>query len=677
MNSTPESSIQIDQIAYKLESIDEYGFSARVDLPTGVRGKGLLTLGSDQLEVGFRVRENIDGSTRCSFSNLSPLDSKLIQSFLRKRHQGLLEGTPDIRSDEKPAESNSGLRSFTPELESQSNIDGSSPATNASRSQSAESATPASEAPRQKTAAKQEATGGSEIKDGQSESATSIQSGSAKAENSARYIPAVAPRYTPSQTIAPQAVPQAAPNQATAKQATEKPSPVPTPDAPPTVPFKIPESETPVQAPITHRAPAPTAPSSKTPPRQKPVHESTASQTPASKKTAAKAIEPKTPILKTPVHKSVAPQAAAPKALATEPTSTPPLAARRSEVLQPATEAPSLSDRRSNAASIRAARRITSERPKRRSFAIPIIFALTGLSLLAAYFLRSSGPEQSSGFFSSGNSAATENFLPVTVRAEGEVVELLVSKGDTVKKGDLLMRLKNPSMQEKKDQLAAQLTTAEAKINVLKRQLNSNNKKIELASEKLKMDLAVAKSELAAAAKNVDIAKINLDRMQPAFESGAITTLEFEEVRQGLSAAKANKMTAENAVKQIEFAQIAVKNNFLIDGVRLNDDNGQLTSKLEISTAELNEMQTALVAADGQLANLNVTAPRAGTVSVVYRQVGELVKVADETIGLSFKAGSSKSLTDRKSHQTKPDDSSHQNDLNVEGPNASKVAAGM
>ena len=55
--STPETSIEIDKVVYQLKSIDEFGFLVAADLPIGIRAKGLLTLGDDKLEVGFRVRE--------------------------------------------------------------------------------------------------------------------------------------------------------------------------------------------------------------------------------------------------------------------------------------------------------------------------------------------------------------------------------------------------------------------------------------------------------------------------------------------------------------------------------------------------------------------------------------------------------------------------------------------
>ncbi|MDB2687214.1 efflux RND transporter periplasmic adaptor subunit [Mariniblastus sp.] len=259
------------------------------------------------------------------------------------------------------------------------------------------------------------------------------------------------------------------------------------------------------------------------------------------------------------------------------------------------------------------------------------MFAMIGLLVLAIYFLRARSS------LSIGNSALVGNHLPVNVKVEGEIVEMLVAEGDTVKEGDVLMRLNNPTMQVAKSQLTSQLETAKVKIKTLKKQLKNSEKRVAIAGEKLALDLLVAESEKEAAANFLEAAKINFDRMKPAVDSGAITTLEFEVVRQELLAAEANKMATENAVKQIEFAQASIKDNILIMGDRFDDENGRLTAELEIAEAEHREAQSALAAVSDQFANLNVTAPRDGTVYVVYRHVGEFVKMADETVGISFK----------------------------------------
>ena len=117
MNSTsPETSIEIDNVVHQLKSIDEFGFSARVNLRPSVRGIGRLTLGSDKLKVNFRVREIKDGIAKCSFSNLSIAGSDVIKKFLRKRQRGFIEGGLESRSYDELA---SGLTGYSPEIKPQ------------------------------------------------------------------------------------------------------------------------------------------------------------------------------------------------------------------------------------------------------------------------------------------------------------------------------------------------------------------------------------------------------------------------------------------------------------------------------------------------------------------------------------------------------------------------------
>ena len=586
MNSTPKTCIELNQITHQLKSIDEFGFSARVDLPAGVRGKGLLTLGTETLEIGFRVRENADGIAQCSFSNLSPTNSDLIKNFLRKRHRSLLEDAPNSLLDsDGPADDKQSEIGLAPQPEPPTNSDVSLPALVASNDPPANNSGTSIEPAANKW-----------------ESSQSIQTSSPKTNSSAGYTPAVASEKASSQTVAPQAI-----SQATVPQSADSQPPVPSPNTPDGYKAETIES-----------VPNPPA--------------------------------PETVVTSTPATLAAAPE------IASTPKSR--QARSRSDATPSAIDTTTSTSDQSVSETDRVAR---PTKPTRRKLVLPLILMATGLCLIASYFYPGTNPRSPFASNRPGNISATETFLPVTVKAEGEVVELMVAKGDIVKKGDILMRLENQTLQGKKDQLAAQLATAKAENKALKRELSSIEKRIQSAGEKLSLDLAVAKSKLTAATENVEAAEMNFGRMKPAFDSGAITTLEFDSVRQAVLAAKANKVTAENAVKQIQFAQRSVKDNILILGERFDDEFGRLTSKIEIAAAKQNEVESALATADAQLANLNVKAPRDGRVSAVYRQVGELVKVADETVGLSFEA----------------DSEPHQHELNVEGAEADKVAAGM
>ena len=482
MNSTSsESSIEIDNVTYQLESIDEFGFLVRVDLPTGVRSKGFLTLGEEKLEIAFRVRENKEGRAKCSFSNLSIAGSESIQKYMRKRQRGFLEGALESRSYDDLAKGITGpAAAFVPQTNIPENLQ--APAASDATSH----LTAHSKATKSKVASSQWDT---------------VEPHSNGND-----------RHTPKSRTATQP--------ATSPQIEAHPPAV---------------SQTAVSANV-----------------------------PSSESTAV----------------SSEPEAA------------------RSGV---------------------------------RSLAMLLMMlAMIGLAILALYFLRSRST------LSIGNSALVGNYLPVNVKAEGEIIELLVAEGDVVKEGDVLVRLKNPTMQIDKDQCEAKLATADAKVKALRKQLKTTDKKLAIASKKLALDLSVAKSMSESAARFLEVAQLNFNRLEAAHNSGAITEVEFEVVRQELMVAQANKMTTENEVKQIEFSQASIKDNVLILGDRFDDESGRLVAELEIAEAELKEMQAALNVANEQFEHLNVTAPRDGTVYVTYRQVGEFVKVADETVGISF-----------------------------------------
>ena len=430
-SSSSKASIEIENISYQLVSIDEYSFTAEIDLPVGVRSHGVLTLGTDNLAVAFRVRETKDGIAKCSFANLSLANTATINNYLRKRQRGFIENTLESRSYDELAQ---GLLGDMPMFKEQ-----------ASNSET-------------------------------------LHTESASTTNEI------------------------------GSQATSKLPNTPKPQS----------------------------------------HSSDANQ------------------------KSVA----------------------RSGV---------------------------------RSMAMLLMtFAMVGLGILAIYFLRSRST------ISIANSALVGNYLPVNVKAEGEVIDLFVGEGDVVKAGDVLMQLKNPEMQSERAQCAARLATAKSKVATLKKQLATTKKRVKIAGKKLALDLTVAKSEMESADKLLEVAKINFERLKPALESGAVTENEFELVRQELLAAESNKTVAANAAKQIEFAQRSLKDNVLILGDRFDDEIGRLVAELEIAEAEREEFQKNLNIVNEQFQNLDVIAPRDGSVYVVYRQVGEFVKVADEIIGLSY-----------------------------------------
>jgi len=365
MNTASQSYIEIDNVTYQFQSLDEFGFAANVDLTIGLRSQGLLTLGTDKLDVAFRVRENKAGTIKASFSNLSIADSETIQKYLRKQQRGFIEGGLESRSYDELAQ---GLTGAEPTFASANNVP--------------EAALP-------------------------SASMSSNQQ-------------------------------QANSNGLTTNDSVEK-MPLPGHDA-----FDS-----------TNQNPGQVA-----------------------------AALPRT-------SDNVAPTVHSPASPANPSTS-------------------NVSDR-SHADSNHAKSGI-------RSLAMLLMmFALIGLVVIAFYFLRSRST------LSVGHSALVGNYLPVNVKAEGEIIDLLVAEGDQVKEGDLLMRLKNPAMQMEHEQYAAKLNTASSKVAAIKKQLKNTEKRVAIAGKKLALDLVVAKSEMTSADKLYEVANLNFERLKPALNSGAIT----------------------------------------------------------------------------------------------------------------------------------------------------------
>lgn len=276
----------------------------------------------------------------------------------------------------------------------------------------------------------------------------------------------------------------------------------------------------------------------------------------------------------------------------------------------------------------------TSETPGKKgyvkSFALMImLLAMIGLIILAGFFLRSRSS------LAVGNSALVGNWIAVNSKVEGEISEVLVSEGDHVRKGDLLLRLSNPEVTQANLTLEAQKQTAQSKVSALRKQRGTFKSKLAYASRKLELDRQVASSELEASKKACKSAQAAFERLKPFVASGAITQLEIDEVENRLREEESIKIAKENLVRQIDFSKEAADANILIIGDRVDDELGRIEAELEIAEAELQEITQILNMSRQNEGALDIVAPRDGVVFVKYFQAGQFVKVADQLLGLS------------------------------------------
>ena len=277
----------------------------------------------------------------------------------------------------------------------------------------------------------------------------------------------------------------------------------------------------------------------------------------------------------------------------------------------------------------------SSEIPKQKSYVksfavMAMLLTMVLMVILAAVFLRSRST------LSISNGALVGNSIQVNSKIEGEIVEILVQSGDEVSKGDLLVRLTNPEVLAKNQELAAQLETAKRKVAALEKQKGLFRSKLEFASQKLTLDREVAIKELEAAKQASQSALASFESLKPFARNGAVTRLELDEVENLYLSGQSEVLAKENLVKQIEFAIKAAENDVLIVGDRVDDEIGKIQTDLEIAQAEMKELQQLCDVSAKRSSDLEVVAPRDGTVYVSYRQEGEFIRIADELIGLSY-----------------------------------------
>ena len=277
---------------------------------------------------------------------------------------------------------------------------------------------------------------------------------------------------------------------------------------------------------------------------------------------------------------------------------------------------------------------LTDARPKKtqlKALALTLmVIGLIGLVGLAVVFMRSRS------VLSVNNSALVGNYLPINAKVEGEVEAVFVSEGQYVKKGELLLRLRNPEITSIKEEKQAAYEAAEQKVVAYRAQMENYKSMLGVAKEKLHLELEVAKSELEWSVKSEAAIQKRVERFQPYLNSGSISRSEFDEAHETLLAAEAKVIAATNHVKQIEFSQRLAKKDVLILGDRVDDEIGRIRTALEIAEANAMELKAALDGVFEQASLLEIKAPRDGQIYSMYRQPGEFLRAAEEAVALSY-----------------------------------------
>lgn len=240
--------------------------------------------------------------------------------------------------------------------------------------------------------------------------------------------------------------------------------------------------------------------------------------------------------------------------------------------------------------------------------------------------------------------AKASSDIIVMPKSAGQIVEIVVSRGEHVEAGQLLARVENKDQQLALDAEQTGLHQAE---NGLKRaqngltqakhnyeQANSNLQQAKSALNEAEQghDISLQNLQLEqeSAERQLATASLNLERMEALYEEKLISLQQLEEVQNGLKTAEGglervklqvaqeeNGFNLERANSQVEQAQINLK----------SAEAGIRDAEIAVSDAQVivEQRGISVKSAEKRLSEAEIKAPIAGQISQLDFVVGEIV----------------------------------------------------
>ena len=318
--------------------------------------------------------------------------------------------------------------------------------------------------------------------------------------------------------------------------------------------------------------------------------------------------------------------------------------------------------------------RMRNRRPILIAAVVVIVLAVVAREVWQAH-LRGATANQLSG---SGSIEATQ--VDIAPKIGGRVVRLVVNEGDTVRAGQVLVRLDDRDLRAQVDQARASVTADEAKVGQASAAIQTQQQMtdtqvaqaraalaaaqtrvpqaqttvtlqgqtVEQAVAQAQAQLGAAQAQAASARSSLAKAQADYARAKTLFAQGAISAQDVDAARTAYDAAVAADHSARDAVAQAQAGLAAAKANRLqvpiqeqnvranqaavsqAEAAVANAEAGytvvaQRRQDLAAAQAALVAAQAALQSAEIQLGYATVTAPTDGIVLTKNVQEGEVV----------------------------------------------------
>lgn len=241
-------------------------------------------------------------------------------------------------------------------------------------------------------------------------------------------------------------------------------------------------------------------------------------------------------------------------------------------------------------------------------------------------------PELKSTVTSSGEVRPIQ-FMNLTSEVQGKIEEITKKEGDTVQKGEVLVRLDPNQLESSTEAQLAAFQSAQTQITAAENQRSSANQQLnvaQIAVDTARQNVATAQTEIDRAQVELNAANREMKRSTELLESGVIARQEFDTARDRVENAQVSLKTAR---ERLEVQKIAIR------------DAQARVRQQEVSVRDAqNAIQRASKSADQQAAVLRgsrnqldksvVVAPINGVIAEIPSKVGTFAVAGLSTTAL-------------------------------------------
>lgn len=292
---------------------------------------------------------------------------------------------------------------------------------------------------------------------------------------------------------------------------------------------------------------------------------------------------------------------------------------------------------------------------------MPVIILIV---LVAIYVFNSAQKNDSAivyaenGTFVEASGIVENNLISVSSEVTGTVIETIADEGDIIKKGGLIAKIENTSLQNQYNQALINVQVAEKNILMLENSIsnltvqNANavqqahnaylsaeaeyKKVIDGASED---EIKQAEEAVSQAKTNFEYAKTNIERSKELFNEKAISQSKYDEAVKNYNVSEAQYNAALSQLNLIksyptDASREAAENKMLQlkAGYELSISNGntqisQLEGQLDIAMVQLEQSKDIVEQTERELEKLTIKSPFDGVVNSLLVKEGELVSM--------------------------------------------------